>query len=160
MATVPLIVDGTTYNYSLNNDNSPWGEENTAWSIAVTDVLNTLQGPGDILQTVALIANNQISPVNVTGLAFSPSMVRGAIIEYTVYRMTTGSGASELVEVGTMYVSYKSIANTWDVAVVGGQGSGVSFTMSTTGVVQYTSSNMSGSAYQGTMNFRARAITQ
>ncbi len=160
MATTPLLVNGNTYNYPLNNDNAPWGEDSTAWSVAVTEVLNSVVGTGDIVPTVALIVNNQVSPANITGLIFSPTIIRGAIVEYVVYRNSTGSGATEAVEVGTMYVSYKSVATQWDVAVIGGQGASVTFSITNAGQIQYTSSNFTGSTYSGTIKFRARAFVQ
>ncbi len=159
MAT-PLVVAGSTYLYPENDDNSPWGEQATAWAVAVTGVLEEVQGTGDIQQSVATIANNVSSAANVAGLAFSPVLVRGAIIEYTVYRNTTGSGATEACEVGTMYICYKNVANSWDLTIVGGGSSGVTFSITSAGQVQYVSSNFTGSSYTGVTHFRARALTQ
>lgn len=157
---IPLVVGGNTYLYSENMENAPWGEENTAWAVAVTNVLSEVQGTGDIEQTIASIGNNIISSTNVAGLVFSSLTTRGAVVEYTVYRVTSGSGASEAVEVGTMYPGYLSVANTWEMPVIGGQNSGVVFTINNNGQVQYTSSALTGSSYSGTITFRARALLQ
>lgn len=157
--SVPLVVNGNTYLYPTNNQNSPWGEEATDWSVAVTGVLNSIQGPGDIILTTALITNNQISPANINGLTFSPASIRGAIVEYTVYRVTSGSGASEVSEIGHMYISYKNVANTWDVSVVGGNSSNVVFSINA-GQVQYTSDNMTGTGYTGLIKFKATSFAQ
>lgn len=159
MAT-PLVVAGNTYLYPENDDNSPWGEDATAWAVAVTGVLGEVQGTGDIQQSVATIANNISSPTNVIGLSFSPVTVRGAIVEYTVYRNTTSAGATEAVEVGTMYPGYKNVANNWDMPIVGGGGSGVIFSITSSGQIQYTSTNFTGSSYSGIIHFRARALLQ
>ncbi len=159
MAT-PLVVAGNTYLYPENDDNSPWGEEATSWAVAVTGVLGEVQGTGDIQQSVSTIANNISSPTNVIGLSFSPVAIRGAIIEYTVYRNTTGGGATEAAEVGTMYVCYKNIANSWELTVVGGGNAGVTFAITSAGQVTYTSTNFTGSSYSGICHFRARALLQ
>lgn len=156
---IQLIVNGKTYDYPENRDSPGWGEEATAWATAVTNVLSNVVGNGDILQTAASIANNQVAAANVSGLIFDPTVVRGAIVEYSIYRVTTSAGATEAVEVGTMYLGFKSTANTWDISVVGGSGAGVTFSITAGGQVQYTSTNFTGSTYSGTMKFRARALT-
>lgn len=158
--SVQLTINGITYNYPANNDSPPWGEEATDWATAVTDTLQNIQGTGDILQTVFPIANNVASVTNVIGLFFDPTTVRGAIIEYSVYRVTTSTGATELTEVGTLYIGYKNTANTWFISNVGGGFAGVTFSVTSGGQVQYVSTNMTGSTYSGIMHYRARALTQ
>lgn len=157
--STPLVVNGQTYNYPENRDSPSWGEEATAWASAVTGVLVGVISSGDIAPTTATIANNQVVAANVTGLSFDTSTVRGAFVEYSVYRVTTSVGATEVVETGTIYLAYKSTANVWDIATVGTAGAGVTFSITAAGQVKYTSTNMTGSTYSGTIKFRARAIT-
>lgn len=157
---IQLIVNGQTFDFPEQSDSPPWGDNVTDWAQAVTDVLANVTGTGDILQTTAAIANNQSSAANINGLSFDPGVVRGAVIEYTVYRVTTGIGASESVETGTIYLGYRSTANDWFISVVGGGGAGVTFSITSAGQVQYTSTNFSGSSYSGSIKFRARALTQ
>lgn len=157
---IQLVVNGQTYNYPENRDSPSWGEEATAWAEAVTDVLNNFVGDGDIIPTVATISNNQSSATNIAGLFFNTASVRGAIVEYTIYRNTTGIGATELIETGSMYLGYKSVAGTWTLSILGTGGAGVTFSVLNTGQVQYTSTNITGSSYSGTIKFRARALTQ
>lgn len=157
--SVPLTVASNTYNYPTEGDSPDWGTEATDWAVAVTGVLNTLNGPGSLLATTAIINNNQVSPMNVAGLVFDPTVVRGVIVEFSVYRVTTGSGAMEVVEVGTMYAGYKSNAATWEFAQDGMGGSNVVFSITNLGQFQYTSDNMTGSNYSGVMKYQARALT-
>jgi hypothetical protein len=153
----PLLVNNSVYQYPVDNDSPGWGEEATGWAVAVTDVLGTLVGTGDILETVANITNNQTSPADVVGLSFDPTTIRGSITQYSVYRVTS---SSELVEVGQMYVSYKSVAATWDLVIVGGQGANIVFSITPGGQVQYTTDNMGGTGYSGQMKFVAKALSQ
>lgn len=155
-----LVVNGQNYLFPEESDSPPWGSLVTDWATAVTGVLGEVVGPGDIVETSAAINNNVTSPTNVTALSFSSASIRGAIVDYTVYRVTTNPGAQELVEVGNMYLSFKSTANTWGIVVVGGQGAGVTFSMTTSGQVQYISTNMTGLNYSGVIKFRARALVQ
>lgn len=155
---IQLIVNGQTYNYPENRESPSWGEDATAWAEAVTEVLANTVGPGDIVLTSANVANNQVAAANITGLSFDTGTIRASIVEYSVYRVTTGSGATEAVEVGTMYLGYKSTAATWEIAVVGAAGAGMTFSITNTGQVQYTSTNFTGTGHSGIIKFRARAF--
>jgi len=154
---IPLVVNNSTFEYPVDNDSPGWGEEATGWAVAVTDVLGTLVGTGDILETVANIANNQTVPADVVGLSFDPTTVRGSITQYSVYRVTS---TNEVVEVGQMYLSYKSVAQTWDLAIVNGQNANIVFTITPAGQIQYTTDNMPGTGYSGQMKFVAKALSQ
>lgn len=155
-----LVVNGQNYLFPEESDSPPWGSLVTDWATAVTGVLDEVVGTGDIVETAAAINNNVTSATNVTSLSFNSSSVRGAIVDYSVYRVTTAPSAQELVEVGNMYLSFKSTANSWDIVVVGGQGAGTTFSITTAGQVQYVSTNMTGLNYSGVIKFRARALTQ
>lgn len=153
--SIPLVVSNATYNFPANRDSPGWGEDVTAWAQAVTTAISTVTGNGDIAQTSAIINNNQVAATNVVGLAFDTSVVRGAVIDYSVYRVTT---TVEVVETGTMYLSYKSTAAVWEMAVIGSSGSNVTFSVTNLGQIQYTSDSMAGASYSGIIRFRARAL--
>ena len=154
---IPLIVNNTTFQYPADRDSPGWGEEATGWASEVTTVLNTLIGTGDILETVANIANNQTISADVIGLSFDPTTVRGAIAQYSIYRV---SSTTELVEVGQIFLSYKSVAATWDMTIIGSSGANTPLTITSLGQIQYTTNNMSGTGYSGLIKFVAKALTQ
>jgi len=160
---VQLNVAGQEFLYPIPGDSPDWSEGATDWAEAVTTTLSEVIGPGDILQTPATINNTGVL-TNVSGLFFDPTVVRGAIVEYSVYRVTTGAGATELVEAGTMYLTYKSTAAVWDLVVVGSSGANITFSIisggANSGQVQYVATPITGSSYVGTMKFRARSLTQ
>ena len=158
--SVPLIIAGVTYNYPIPGDEL-WGPDATDWAIAVTAELQNLVVSGDLGPTVLVnILNNQASVSNVTSLAFDPATIRSAQVEYYVYR-TFNSGSEEVVENGTMYLTYKDIANEWDMVLVGSNvtGSGVTFSITNAGQVQYVSSNLTpATSYSGSMRYRASVL--
>jgi hypothetical protein len=158
--TVPLVINGTTYNYPSTNDEL-WGVEATAWSQAVTDQLAVSVTNGDISQqTLVSITNNQVAPANVTNLAFDSADIRAAFVEYYIYRVWN-SGANEVVECGTLYVAFKDLANEWTITQVGQniENAGVTIDITNGGQVTYTSDNKTPSTlYSGTMKFRARIL--
>lgn len=155
--SIDLTVNGTTFAYPENGEEPGWGKEAADWASEVTDVLNDLQNTNDITQTSFNIANNTTSATNVTGLLFSTTTVRGAVIDYAVYRNTN---SNELAEFGQLTIVYKSVAATWEIAQFNVGSSGVTLTITSAGQFQYTSTNMSGTGYSGVMHFRAKVLTQ
>lgn len=156
MAT-QVTINGTTYSIPSQGDSPPWGDDLHDLLAALVDVANTTVGPGDILTTSFNVANNQSSATNVTGLSFDTSTVRSAIIQYSLYRT---SSTTEMSEVGHMYVTYKTTAGTWELAQSYAGSSGVTFSITNGGQVQYTSTNFSGVSYSGKMKFSAKAYLQ
>lgn len=152
-----LTISNQTYNYPVAGESPGWGEDATAWAEAVTDVLATVSGPGDIGVTSATIANNQSSASNVSGLLFDSAVVRGATINYTVYRTST-TIATPKAEKGTIEVSYDG--SSWSLTREATEDTGVTLTITSGGQVQYTSTDVGATSYSGTMKFYAKAITQ
>ncbi len=152
---VTLTVNNKEFLYPQVGEEPGWGEDATAWAEEVTDVLNALAGPDDILQTTVTINNNQASAANIAGLLFNTATVRSAVIDYNIYRTTS---LNEVVEAGTLLIMYKSVANEWSVSQILNGDAEVYFTITTTGQLQYTSSSLAGTSYTGTMTFEAAAI--
>lgn len=113
-----------------------------------------------IAETGFNIANNQGSPADVTGLLFDSSIQGAAFIDYEIYRNTTGGGATKLKEAGNFMVSFTPGGSpVWDIGARQFIGDAqVDFTITALGQVQYTSSNISGTADVSRMRFKARAM--
>jgi hypothetical protein len=154
--SVQVTINGEVFNYPANRDPAGWGGEATDAFVELANVVASVAGAQDILQTAANIANNQTSVANVVGLSFNPSLVRGARVDYNVYRVTS---TNEVVEQASMYLSYKPNAALWDITTVGSQGANIVWSITSLGQVQYTSDNMPGSSYSGQITFRAIALT-
>jgi hypothetical protein len=159
---VALVVQGVTYQYPVTADES-WSNEATDWSVAITSVINSLIVDGDLGPTVLVtIANNQSSAANVTSLAFDSATIRSAQVQYYVYR-TWNSGTEEAVENGILFVNYKDIAAVWDLVQIGNnvEGSGVVFSITAGGQIQYTSDNKTPStSYAGSCKYRGTVLAK
>lgn len=107
-----------------------------------------LGSAGDISETSFSFADNQASPANVTGLAFAAATVRSFKAQVVVERGTTYE-TFELMGV------QRNADFTMAIESVGDD-TGVVFTITTAGQVQYTSSN-TGDA--GVVKFRALTLT-
>jgi hypothetical protein len=114
------------------------------------DIDNFVAGSdGDIPEASFVLANNQTSAANVTGFAFSSSAVRGFEALVSV----------EIDATADLYETFKLIginkAGSFDIAVSSvGDESGVAFSITAGGQVQYTSSNLAGFS-SGSIKYRA-----
>ena len=158
--SIPLTIQGVTYNYPESGTDPNWAEEASSWSSAVTSALNSLLGSGDILLSTATIANNQSSSADVSGMLFDPTSVRAANISYTIYRVTA-TVTSGNAESGTIYITYDNNAssgNKWLLSQQINGSSGVTFSITDLGQVQYTSTSLAGASYSGTIKFSAKTL--
>jgi hypothetical protein len=115
--------------------------------------LEAFVGSGYIGETSFTIANNQGAAANVTGLSFNSASYKAAHIFVRIQRKTD---SSENVSVGVLKAMYRAATTTWEILdELGGDFTGVTFSITSGGQVQYTSTNQSGSNYTGTMKFKA-----
>jgi hypothetical protein len=152
-----LTINGTVYPLPTQGDNPPWGESLSNIITALASVVNSTTGPSDILVTSFALTNNQSSPANVIGAAFNTASVRSAIISYSLYISTS---TNELSECGQIYCTFKSTAGSWELAQNYVGISGVVFSITNAGQIQYTTTNVSGINYSGKMKFKASAFLQ
>lgn len=154
-----LIVNNTPYNYPTSGDEPGWGNDATGWAIGVTDVLSDLLGPNDILETAFNIANNQTVFSDITGLIFNAASVRAADISYSIFRVSTANPSGH-TEKGTIQLIYDNNIG-WFINqgnILGS--SGVTFSVTNTGQLQYKSTDINSTGYTGTMKFRAKTLQQ
>lgn len=104
---------------------------------------------GDIRLTSFSAANNQVTPASVTGLAFSTATVRGFDVLVTVAINAT-TGLSETFRLLGAQISSGFVMTQESV----GDDSGIVFTITSTGQIEYTSTNVAGFV-SNKMDFRA-----
>lgn len=95
------------------------------------------------------IANDQSSPANVNGLDFDETEIRGAKVLYQIERR---SDSTDVVEMGEIYALYDNENSEWKIKKRGNfDVAGVDFNITSGGVVQYTSDDLAGASYSGTL---------
>ncbi len=161
MATT-IIVNNVPIEYPEPGDQPGWGEGATTFAQEVATVLSDIVNPNDILETTFTIDNDNSSADNVTGLAFNTGQVRSAEVSYSIYRLSDANPSGN-VEAGVMFAVYDNDAasgSKWLLAMgnITGPGAGVNFTITDTGQVQYTSTDIDDTGYSGEMRFRAKTI--
>lgn len=157
-----LTVNNNVYDYPDPGTEPGWGESATAWAQAVTDVLSTLLAPGDILETSFVIGNNVTTYTNINGLAFDGATVRAANVSYVVTRSSveTPSGTNESGEIHLTYDPAGGGGSKWKLSVISDAAAGITFTCTDAGQVQYKSTDIGSTTYQGQIKFSAKTLSQ
>ena len=148
---VTLIVNNVPFEYPTQGEQAPWGEAASGWAQEVTTVLASLNGPSDILETSATIANNQTNPQPVPGLFFDPLVVRSFTVVGSIFR-TDGV----TVQQEEFTIKGLNSGSSWTFQQDGFGESGVGLSIDISGQVFYTSSDF----VSGVMKFRGVGILQ
>lgn len=150
---VTLIVNNTPFDYPEQGEQQPWGEPATNWAIEVTDVLSSLKGSADILETAASVSNGQLEAENILGLFFDINTVRSFIVQGNISRQY-GSGSQKNEQFTIVGINNGS---NFDIQQDGIGDAEVDISILPTGQLQYTSSNLS-SGLTGVLKFRGIGI--
>lgn len=123
-------------------------------------ILQSMLSPLGIEKSFSL-ANNQASAADLVGMQFDYKKVNQVNIEYLIQRITTSTGTTELIQTGVFQLAYKPITAAWYINTVGSTGpdaGGITFSVTATGQVQYTSTNITGTANISKITYRARTL--
>lgn len=102
------------------------------------------------------IANNQSTAANVTGLSFSGATYRTVSIRYSIARATA---TVETNCQGELDMTYNTLAGTWSISNdATNSNAGITFDVTNAGQVTYTSTNISGTGYVGTIRWSAKTF--
>jgi hypothetical protein len=151
-----LQIGNDIYPFPDEGENPSYGEDVTEWAQAVTDALENVQGPNDILLSSATLNNNQTTYEDVNGLVFNTGEVQAIEIDYFVVR-TYDAGVTVIAESGKMIGNYNGSVFVISVENVGD--AGVDFDITNAGQVQYISSDLANHV-SSVMKYKAKTIDQ
>ncbi len=161
---MPVInIGGSIINFPASAQSPNWAEPIIQFAEAVQQALSTIAGPYDVSPQIYTMVSNVNTNVSLPSLAFSTTFVRGAIISYTVYRNTTGTGAQTLAEIGQLEIVYNPNGptnNKWEISNEHTGMSGVTFTVTDQGQVQFSSTFISGLDYTAYIGYTAKSLQQ
>lgn len=135
------------------------GELNSAWQKFFRVIQENLNPLGR--EQYFDLLNNQAVAANIEGLSFNKARTGYALVEYLVQRVTTGGGATELIEAGSLRCVYKPTSNAWvltEMPSPGPDNAGIVFSITAEGQVQYTTSNITGTASISKLIYRSRVL--
>lgn len=118
-------------------------------------VVGTINVGGGIADTAFTFSNNQGSAASVTGLVFSSSSVKSAHCWISVRRVTSTTDIRSEVE---LWLAYDTTDSAWYIydQEEHGNTSGITWSVTSVGQVQYTSTNVGGTSYSGASRFQAQ----
>ena len=155
--SIPLVVNNTTFNYPDPGEDVGWAEDASGWAEEVTTVLSSLLSTGDILLATFNVANNVSVFTDIVGLAFTAGLVRSVNVQYSLYRISTGSPSGN-AETGTLSIVYDNNAssgNKWLLSQTATGDGGIIFDITDLGQFQYKTTDIGTPGYQGVLKFKA-----
>jgi hypothetical protein len=126
-----------------------------SWFNLLRTAIIGLAGAGSLTESDFTFANNQAAAADVTGLLFDSSDSISAEVDIQVIRSGASGSARSLIKLYLMY--YNSTWNLLDQTEIGEE-SGLTFSVTAAGQVQYTSDDLGGS-YSGAGRFRATTFS-
>lgn len=164
MSTTPLVitVQGTPITFPVSGTDPQWAPAIDAFAIAVEGALNAVIGAFDVApQAMIIDSYNPGTNINIAALSFPTATVRSAFIRYAVFRSTNSTSVGETGELQIFYNPNGTVGNKWDIArTYSGPGGQISFYVTDTGQVQFSTTAIAGSSHQGKLTFVAQAILQ
>lgn len=114
--------------------------------------LDAFVGSGGVSVADFTIPNNITTPTDVTGLVFDKAETKSAKFLIDIFRKTA---TEKFKEVGDVFAVYDPEDDDWDITLnTNFDDAGVIFSITSAGQVQFTSSNMSGGSYSGTLKMK------
>lgn len=99
---------------------------------------------------------------NIDEMKFNYKGVSQATVDFLIQRVTTSTGATELIETGMFVVSYNPTSADWSLTMIGTPGpddSGIDFSIDSSGQVQYVSTSITGNASISRVIWRSRILS-
>lgn len=159
--SIEIEIQGNLIEFPSSSQSPNWAEAVIKFAQAVEGALATIVGAFDVApQSLIIDAQNPGTDVDITALSFPTSSVRSAFIRYAVYRTTTLEVAYESGELLIVYNQAGPINNKWEIAQrLVGDGK-ITFNITDTGQVRFSTTAMSGSNHAGKLTFVAQSILQ
>lgn len=157
-----IVIQGTEIDFPNSGGSPNWAPAVIEFAQAVEDAIASAIGEFDVpTQVLNIDASNPASDVDITALAFSINDVRGADIFYSVFRETDSTSAVESGHLTIVYNPDGAVSNKWEITrEYSGPGAEISFDVTDTGQVQYTTTALAGINHTGQISFYARALPQ
>ena len=102
------------------------------------------------------LLNGQTQPISISGLNFDKTQCRGAFVYYEASRKTDSATRTAA---GTLHATYSDASGVWTLTD-DGSGLGVTFSILSTGQVQYRTDTLAGANYQSVFQYRVLSVVR
>lgn len=156
-----INIQGTQISLPSSSESPNWSSGIIQAFQAIANALSFAVGPYDISpQVYDISAFNSVSNQSVTGLTFSNASVRGAIIRYSVFRTSTATTVAETGMIDIVYDPGNTTGHKWEISREYTGNASITFSISDTGQIQFSTTSIGGTSHQGKISFAAQALTQ
>lgn len=156
--SIPINISGTIIEFPSSGQDPNWSNAVIQFAEAVAAALSIVAGPFDVAPQIYTMTSNVNTNVNIPNLAFPTSNVRGAFIRYTVFRQTTTDTVSEAGNIIIVYNPANPVSQKWEIVRDYDEDALMTFTITDTGQVQFSSALLAGANHVGTITFAAQAL--
>ncbi len=157
-----VTINGTVVSLPASSASPNWAPAILQAFTLIEAALNGVSGTFDIApQVLDISAFDVVTDQNVTGLSFSTTAVRSAVITYYVYRTSnTPASAAESGEIFIDYNAARSSNQKWAFQQECVGNANVTLSITDAGQVQFTTTTIGGAAHEGFIGFFAKTIEQ
>ncbi len=156
-----FIIAGTPIDFPDSGSSPDWSPAVISFAQAVTNALNTVVGTYNVApQTQDISVYNPGTSVDITNLNFSTALIRAVFISYAIYRTTSSANADEAGTLVAVYNPNNPATHLWEMSQSSVGHGGISFYMTDTGQLQFTTTALSGTGHTGTISFAANVLLQ
>lgn len=157
--SIQINIQGTLIDFPSSGQSPNWAPAIIEFAQAVEQALSGVVGPYDVPPQV-IDVNNGVTGVDVLALSFASSVVRSFQIRYSIYRESSVPAELE-AEAGIMLAVYDGSSWSLERDYMSNKPSpSVTFAVSGTGQISYTSTSLTSLGYSGKLSFAAQALLQ
>lgn len=160
MSYVVLTINGSSFEFPKNNEDPNWAQDVTAWAQAITQAVEgILNNAGQVIGFQA-IDNNTTNTLD--DLLFSTVTTRAIHISYVVHRVSD-STTNGSIESGYLIATYDGAASPgskWQITSTVNGNAGIIFTMSDSGQMSYTTSDIGATNHVGKISYLVKVFNQ
>lgn len=154
-----ITIQNRVIRFPTSAESPNWAPAIVQFAEAVEDALNSIAGQFDVPPQVFNIDLYNGVGTQIPALEFPPSDVIHAKIQYSVLRTTDSAIATEGGTIEIFYNEAKTVGNKWELVVTREGDALIDFSISSSGLISFDTTALTGSNYSGFISFRALTIT-
>ena len=156
---ITVTIQNNVIEFPESGTSPNWAPAVLAFVQAVEAALAGLTGGYDVApQTQNIDAANPLTDIDVTALNFPPVDVRAVTIYYAVTRTTDSAEVAEGGTIEMVYNGSNPVTDKWEIVNTHAGDALISFSVSDTGQVKFSTEALAGLDHTGKITFRAISV--
>ncbi len=156
-----INIRGTLIEFPDSAESPNWAPAVIQFAEEVAAALDLIIGPFDVApQVLNIDSYNPGVNINLPNLAFSTTQVRGAVVNYSVYRETDLNKVAESGMILIVYNPDGPVNNKWAIAQERVNDASIQISVTDNGQFQFTTTTIAGINHVGRITYYAKALEQ